>query len=139
RVVLYVRTAGTSNYYAIPMNVQGAERRATVPANLVTVGQLEYYIEATDTSGNIRTAPASDAALSPYAVDVVRDDTVPEVVLRNPTGAIRGDNVVVVLLLQDEGRNIDTSSVRLLIDGRDVTSQANISASAITYIASAQE
>ena len=139
RVVLYARSAGTSNYYAISMSVQGGEYRGIIPASLVTPGVLEYYIEAIDTVGNTSTSPAVNASQQPHRIEVVPDQTMPDVELIYPTGAVGDGTVVIVVLLKDAGMNIDPSSVRVYLDGRDVTADATISGSAVTLVVDAQE
>ncbi len=139
RVMLYMRTAGTANYYAIPMRVESDEHVGVIPANFVTSGTLEYYIEAIDTSGNIATQPAAAASTNPYRVSVVRDNTLPAVTLRGPQGTVGDDNFLVVLVLSDEGNNIDPNSVRVSFNGQDVTSRARVSPRAITFLVQANE
>ncbi len=139
RVTLFVRAAGTISYYAIPMKFDATEYAAMIPARLLTVGTLEYYIEAIDTSGNIATSPAVAASGNPYRVAVSKDDTIPSVSLRGPVGSVGDEGFLVVLVFADAGDNVDPNSVRLIFNGRDVTSRARISARAARFLAQAYE
>lgn len=69
-VTLYVRAGANRAYYAIPMTRRGLEYWAEIPAAFTSPGTLEYYVEAIDAAGNKATAPAEDAADSPYSIAI---------------------------------------------------------------------
>jgi len=52
-VILNYRLSGTQNYQQIDMTALGSSLfNGTIPAIRVSIGTMEYYIEATDLSGN---------------------------------------------------------------------------------------
>ncbi len=66
--VLYYQSVGQSAFASLPMTGTGATYTATIPAQ-ASAGTVRYYIEATDTGGNVARAPTGGSG-SPYSVTV---------------------------------------------------------------------
>lgn len=135
RVTLYVRNAGSRNYYPIPMLLKGASYRAEIPAALASVGTLEYYIEAVDASGNAATAPATNPVSSPFAISITSEPS--DDFLRLPQR--RGRDLLVEVDLSPRGGRVNPEGLRILVNGRDVTSEATFSDGRASLILRDQE
>ena len=69
-VYLYYRTVGDGQFNQVSMTQVPSTDvyTATIPASMATVSGVEYYVEATDTVGNIGGSPATNRASQPHRV-----------------------------------------------------------------------
>ncbi|MBW2699530.1 MAG: right-handed parallel beta-helix repeat-containing protein [Deltaproteobacteria bacterium] len=76
QVTAYARVMGGGGFTAITMSSSGGDSyQGNIPAGLVTVGGVEYYIEAVDASPNANEASLPvDGASAPYAFTVTVSD-----------------------------------------------------------------
>jgi|GEM_PF-6788732 len=93
----------------------------SVPSSVISERGLEYYITATDTSGNMSTSPSIDPATSPHVVLVTF--TTLNCPYTTPAGSYRMISVPVNLtnkntasVIADDLGNQDASSWRLVMD-----------------------
>ena len=152
RITLFCRTAGTEVYWKIPMRVSLDTVSEQIPPEFVTSAGVEYYIVAEDVEGNRTTSPTVDALRMPYEVRVVsgasfgsalrfaqgqaQDESFPHVLVLNPEPNAQveaGDQVIAVSFFDVEG-DIDLNSIRFTVDGRDVTRNAQVSRTLVTYM-----
>lgn len=124
---LHARVEGTVDFIAIPMNPDADRYTARIPAALVQLPGVEYYVEARDAAGNTARAPAGAPAapLGFSVVDPNADDTPPairhsEVEDRVITGAV----VPIQATVTDAGSGV----ARVTLHFRTVGGGAYISA-----------
>ncbi|HHW10806.1 MAG TPA: hypothetical protein GXX29_12615 [Firmicutes bacterium] len=127
RVTLFFRTKGTTTYYALNMNVVMGQYRTAIPYNYLQQGSIQYYIQAVDMAGNVATWPAVGAAKNPQNILVEKDNTIPQVELVLPKKAAPAAGFVAVVALNDLAGNIDPKTARVLVNGVDMTAEADIS------------
>jgi hypothetical protein len=71
-VVLYYRKIGDTSYMSADMaHVSANLYQTKIPASVVTIVGVQYYIESTDISGNTVTKPADTPKEHPYTIKVV--------------------------------------------------------------------
>lgn len=68
---LFYRTGSSGGFANLPMGASGSTYEATIPSSAVAVAGVEYYLEASDTSGNLARWP-STAPATPGAFTVIR-------------------------------------------------------------------
>jgi len=132
---VYYRTTGSMEYKNIGMSKGvGNEYSAVIPkAELETAG-LQYYIEASDGT-NTATLPSNTA--EPYNVTISSEDVTGPLVTNlapangSSTGSILRPSISASY--SDAPSGIDTSSVKLFLDGVEVTAEATIGADGIAY------
>lgn len=135
---LYCRMTGTKPYYPIPMRRSQATYSENIPSELVAEPGVDYYILAVDESGNRSTVPTIDPENSPFQIQVSAPaaSSVPNIVVLSPEpGEVIsiGDYVIAASFLDLEG-DVDPATARITVDKRDVTTQANVSSTLLTYV-----
>lgn len=133
-VKLYYRVKGTSEYSMINMNAENNLYSAVIPKAQLSVSGIEYYIEASDGSN---TATSPENITSPYEVAISDADIVgPEITNVTPANnSVLPDTEIrpVISAAFSDPSGIDTSSIKLLVDGIDVTNEAAIQESGVSY------
>ncbi len=140
---VYYRDRGAASYTFVELYRRGDVYEADIPAADVTDAGLEYFLLLAFTNGDLVTDPRYDAHRSPYVVEVRPAEAKPEkpeagpeepllVLSPEPGEALPAEELVVaVSFVQPD--SVDSSSVRLLVDGKDVTAEAEISAYLLTW------
>ncbi|WP_202709641.1 CehA/McbA family metallohydrolase [Sporosalibacterium faouarense] len=133
-VKLYYKVTGTTEYETIDMNLSDGEYSAMISKDQLSTDGIAYYIEATDGTNTI-TSP--EDTNTPYEVTITDDDiSGPEI-----TTVIPSDDEV---LLDTETKpgiraefndlsGIDTDTVKILLDGIDVTTGATVKEDSVSY------
>lgn len=133
-VKLYYRTKGTSEYVNIDMSAEGNTYSAVIPKAQLSVNGIEYYIEAVD-GVNTSTVPAD--ITSPYEVPISDADIIgPEKTKISPANnAVLPDTEVRPTISAEfaDLSGIDSSSIKLIVDGTDVTVKAVIQENSVSY------
>lgn len=132
-VKLYYRTNGEIEYKSLDMMLKNDEYEGTVPKADLNIAGLEYYIEASD-GANIKTSPEEKS--TPYEVHILSTDIIPPVItnLVPVSGTSTGDNLRPTISAEyTDASGINKSSVKLYLDGQDITKDAAITESNITY------
>ena len=142
RVTLYYRVAGTDSYNEIEMVLADGVYKGTIPGGFVTLAGVEYLIVAEFQDGTIVAFPEVDPYNVPVYLSVLKRAEVPAGNVASKTAAGIESNA---LILSPERRSIvapgdlliavslfnvtdlDVSSVKVFLDGIDITSQAEIS------------
>lgn len=131
---LYYRIKGAGSYSSMGMSSEVNLYSAVIPKTDLSVSGMEYYIEASD-GINIATSPANTAA--PYEVAVSDADIIgPQVISATPSNnAVLAKTELrpAIGISYSDASGIDTSSVKLLVDGIDVTAGASVLESGISY------
>lgn len=132
-VKLYYRTKGTTTYKNIAMELSGTEYVALIPKADLNVAGLEYYISASDGSNTV-TSPVDST--TPYEVAISDADiTAPEITEYLPKkGSATGENMRPVISVKyTDKTGVDTANIKLYVNGVDVTANAVITESQVTY------
>ncbi len=149
--ILY-RQEGQSSYREAPMSTaDGTLFFGTIPAGDIISGNLEYYLAFVLSDGSMVAFPDFQPTLNPVIVPVIpgqgqQADAAGElaaadvssapsdilILAPEPDGVFLPENVVVAISLFNVP-NVDVSSIKLFLDGRDVTGQAEISADIVTF------
>lgn len=132
-VKLYYRTIGDTSFKTAVMAAENSEYIYAIPKAELTAAGLEYYIEASDGTNTV-TSPEDIA--SPYNVNItVQDLTGPQVTALTPAnGAYTGSVLkptISVNYTDDSG--IDIASVRLYLDGQEITGQCTLNAQSVSF------
>ena len=130
KVTLYYRQPGEYAYNSIDMKKNDQLYYRELRRELGVHGMVEYYILAQDTSGNETTEPRMDPETNPLAaaMDEMVSYSADEVVLSSPepgTLVVTGNQMIIVSFYKTD-REVDMNTVRIRIDDRDRTREADI-------------
>lgn len=132
-VALYYRTKGDTAYKTLDMAPVSGQYTAAIPKEELNTAGLQYYIQASDGT-NISTSPADKE--TPYEVTIAYVDAEGPIVtnLIPASGASTGDNKKPEISAEySDLSGIDVSSIKLYVDDADVTADAVITESKVTY------
>jgi len=139
RVLLYYRFSPNRNYTSIPMRLD-VNYVAEIPPNEVVSGTLDYYFWAEDIHGNQSTYPA-DGENDPLSLRVFSPAGASQfkklnisLLTPNPDVVLEDPNQIVVLSLYDPEQQLNLNSLQLIVDGNDVTSEAQVTADIVSYV-----
>ena len=129
-VTLFYRKPGEVDYNSIEMKRNQDTYYRNLRRELGVKGTIEYYLLAQDTSGNQTTEPVMDPEENPLnaAMDEMVNTSADEVVLSSPepgTLIVTGNQMVIVTFYKTD-RQVDMRTVRIKIDDRDRTREADI-------------
>ena len=136
-IYLYYKSTNEDNFDYIKMYSYGDVYTAIIPAEKVKKIGIEYYLEATDSEGNVVTSPNVNAYENPYRIDITGSfSNEPEITILSPepNQIINPNDVIIVASFYDPQNNIDINSIRITIDGIDVTREATITTSMLSYV-----
>lgn len=130
KVTLFYRKPGENRYNSIDMKHRDDLYYRELKRELGVDGVVEYYILAQDAAGNETTQPAVNPQERPMqaALDANVNQSAEEVVLSSPepgTMVVSGNQLVIVTFYKTD-REVDMSTVRLRLDDRDRTREAQI-------------
>lgn len=148
---IYYRLKGQLAYLEVPMSSAGGNLYfGTIPAGDVTEPGLEYYLVALLDDESILAYPVDEPEVNPVFV-AVKSAAEGIAGAQEPLEAAVGVEGADVLILSPEPREVylpedvviavslfnvqdlDTSSIRLLVDRQDVTAQTDVTADLVTY------
>lgn len=130
KVTLFYRKSGEVDYNSIEMKSSDDIYFRDLGRELGVKGTVEYYILAQDAAGNQKTQPAMDAEEKPLvaAMGDMTNRSADEVVLSSPepgTLVVSGNQMIIVSFYKTD-RIVDMNTVRIKIDDRDRTNEADI-------------
>ena len=153
---LYFRTPGRAEFDFVNFYLEYEFYIAEIPPEFLTQGFLEYYVYASDTEGNIRTSPEINPEVNPYEYALAPVSVVPSGGEVPPVGEVApmggglptniyllspepGSSIpkgpeLIVISLYDPDDDTVPATVRLIVDGVDVTKNATITPDLITYV-----
>ena len=138
QVLLYFRTPGKSQFDFTYFYLEQDFYVAEVAPEFLQYGTLEYYIYAEDDQGAHRTLPEINPEINPYefAITKAGAGSPAKITLLSPEpgSSIPRQPELVVISLFDPEDDILTSSIRLMVDGKDVTKNALVTKDIITYM-----
>jgi hypothetical protein len=135
--VIVYRPFGESDYRKADMDIQGTRATVSLPAAVVTVPSLEYYIVFVLTSGKYETYPFSDSN-DPFAIPPQR--TI-RIAVSSPTAGsqqviflspdvdlpLSPDDVLISFSLLRADSVVNRAATRVFFDGADITSKVILS------------
>ena len=136
-VTLFYRKPGEVRYNSIEMKEKSDIWYRELKRDLGVDGTVEYYILAQDKSGNESTEPSVNPSERPLraAMDEIVNQAAEEVVLSSPeagTLIISGDQLVIVTFYKTD-REVNMETVRIRIDDRDRTREAEIKGNMLVW------
>ncbi len=134
-VVLY-RPLGIRRYRKIVLrNRSGGVYGGSLKAQKVIPPGLEYFVLVTDQAGRVYTVPAENAEERPIRLDIALDETPPEVTGCTPENGETVESVTggIRVRYMDRESGVDPDSIRVLLDGTDITSLCRIGATSLQY------
>ncbi len=137
RATLFYRKPGEIRYNSIEMKERNDIWYRELKRDLGLEGVVEYYILAQDKSGNESTEPAVSPTERPLrtAMDPLVNQAADEVVLSSPeagTQIVSGDQMVIVTFYKTD-REVDMSTVRVKVDDRDRTREAEFKGNMVLW------
>ena len=122
----YYRTSGIDFYQTLPLAMIAGKAVVTLPASAVVVPGLEYYVQLTDTSGNITTSPANNARRIPHRLPVreILQSTQLRLVSPDTTRPFRDDVLSIVIEVALPQEQASNASFGLLLDETDISALA---------------
>lgn len=137
RATLFYRAPGEIRYNSIEMKERNDIWYRELKRDLGLDGMVEYYILAQDNAGNETTEPAVSPTERPLraAMDQIVNQAADEVILSSPeTGTliVSGDQMVIVTFYKTD-REVDMGTVRIKIDDRDRTREAEFQGNMVLW------
>ncbi|MCK4578399.1 MAG: hypothetical protein KAU50_06385 [Candidatus Marinimicrobia bacterium] len=150
-VAVFHRITGETVYSEVEFSSAGGGIYfGTIPAGDIVEAGLEYYLAATLDDGSIIAYPDVEPQLNPVSIPVLaqqetfdpladfqglaeEEESAILVLSPAPRQIYLPDEVVVAVSLFNV-EDVDESTIRLLVDGQDVTAMAEVSTDLVTYM-----
>ena len=149
-VIVYYRVKGQSAYLEAPMSAGGADLYfGTVPAGDIETAGLEYYLIALLDDNSILAYPVDDPEVNPIYVRVLPtgEDPLQAADAQAPGSVETGDFLilspdanaaylpedVVVAVSLFNLPELELASIKLILNGRDITAESEVNPDLITY------
>ena len=131
---LLYRQLGEQEYKSVPMNQEGYIFDVTLRTNDFSTGQVEYYIAYEGQLGAVGTIPEESPQINPLIMLVAPNNTEqsPEnnveilVLSPEPDEMVRFDELLISASVMGLDEKFDYSKSKLLIDGTNVSSLAEV-------------
>lgn len=154
RMDLFYRRSGEEGFIDVRMDATLEGWEGEIPTAYFSDAGIEYYISATLADGTVLTYPAEDPSGSPQAVEIVapevaREEMPPGEPPAAPEQAVVGEEAILVFSPEPGSKvptdavlvavslfhvdSVDVSSVRLYMDGRDMTPLASVGTDLVIY------
>jgi hypothetical protein len=137
RATVFHRPVGAARYRKLPLARETEiEFRGALPARRSVPPGIEYFISVEDGNGRVFTLPALDPGKNPFRIDISLDRKPPQIRTSSPAAgeAIETVRPMVELSVTDEGAGLDPGSMRLVLDGVDVTGLASVKDNRVRFI-----
>ncbi len=142
--VLYYRFQGDVAYRRLRAVSTGGTFTATIPMINENAGYLEYYFVAELSSGGILNLPTINPSDNPFQVNIRRlvqdgpmitevSDIQFRVMSPLPGTPMIEDDLLIAIALFPLEESADTDSIRIRLNGMDVTAQADVGPYLLTY------
>ena len=142
KVTFYFRAPG-SNFQSKEMSFDKGLYTFTIPANKVVPPSLEYYVIATKNDGTNLIFPAIsseqpevDVQNSPafFSVKPVTVDETVTILMGEPGATAAAEDFIIMMSYYRISEQIDIKSIKLTVNGQDVTSKSTVTSDALTYL-----
>jgi len=132
---VFVRRRGTGVFREVPMDAPTrTDFRAILPAEKAVPPGLEYYVVIEDAAGRVITVPAENPKTRPRLLELELDRSPPRVLEIAPgEGARIGKTTRIRVRFEDPETRVDPGSLRLRLDGTDVTALSEVSEGDVRY------
>lgn len=139
---IYHRTPRWGTFRMVEMELDNWNLHGTIPGEDVTTSGIEYYLEAEFPSGDRIMLPlGASGSVLPFKIDVApvgagvsRTDPAVEVLSPDPGQRILKDEVIIALLLNQHIRTMNPDSLRLTLNGIDITDRTTISETLVSTV-----
>ncbi|MEE9167730.1 MAG: hypothetical protein V3U24_09785 [Candidatus Neomarinimicrobiota bacterium] len=146
RVDLFYRETGEEGFIEVEMEGTTEGWRGEIPLERLSLEGVEYFISATLVDGSVLNFPETDPQDAPVSVQISPEPEPTTVVEAAPAVGVDAviifsplpgaripfDDVLIAASLFNVD-SVDVSSVRLLVDGRDVTARSLVGPDLVTY------
>ncbi len=136
RILLKYRAFGESEFRELEMLMSGRTATATLPAEVVTPPQIEYFIEVRMEGNNVETYPLENAEANPQKVSVqAANPKDQEVRILSPESGERVavEELVIAVSLYYASDDVNRQATRIYLDGVDVSKDAVFSDDVLLY------
>ncbi len=136
KATVFYRAIGISVYRKLPLKKETpTDFRALLSAQKVVPPGIEYFFVVEDSLGRVFTFPETDPKQNPYTLKIELDKSPPQLLESTPAdGAIIEEvRPTIIMKIRDAETMVDKNSVRLMLDGTDVTRLAAVTENSITY------
>jgi len=137
-VLVYYRVKGEKVFKYEPMSLEFNGYQFEIPSEDVGPYGVEYYLLATDDANNIASVPDFNPENNANFIEYIRfsETSAPDVLLMQPDdgGVYKDGNQMVVISIYDEEDDVDISTISLVIDGEDFTSEASVDQDFISFV-----
>jgi hypothetical protein len=137
KATVFYRPVGVSVFRKLPLTEETEiDFRGLLPARKSVPPGLEYFISIEDSRGRLHTLPELDPRKTPFRIDIELDRKPPRIESAFPSGreVVDTGRPSLSFTFADEGAGIDPASVRLFLDGVDVTGLAAMEDNRLTFI-----
>lgn len=142
---VYIRYQGEFAYRRVAARADADDFAAVLPAIPDGAGQIEYYMVAELNNGSIVSLPTISPSDNPFRVTVTvpepdgpLETTVADIAFRImsplPDAPMSTDDLLIAIALFPKNEAAVTDSIRLSVNGTDVTHDAQITPYIVTYI-----
>ncbi len=150
-VRIFYRVKGNEDYQYVEMDEETDRFVGAIPAMEVRAPMMEYFLLALLSDESVMTNPSSNPFYSPYSVNIdvappqmteptertirsAEGSSITTLILSpEPGSSIPSADLVIALSFISEQGEIDDKSIRLYLDGVDVTSQAEVSEYIVSF------
>ncbi|MCF8028910.1 MAG: hypothetical protein K9K81_11140 [Desulfobacteraceae bacterium] len=136
RAAVYYRPRGISVFRKLLLEKKTpVDFRAVLEGRKVMPPGIEYYLVVEDEKGDVFTFPEQNPKQNPYFINIDLDRTPPRITEIVPEKDAELDQTRprIRIAFEDVQTRVDTGSIRLAVDGRDVTRLSKITKEAVTY------
>ncbi len=142
KVTFYYRAPG-GNFIPNEMTFDKGAYTFSIPANKVVPPSIEYYVIASKNDGTnlifpgiTSEQPEVDVQNSPafFSVRPVTADETVTILMGEPGATASVDDFIIMMSYYRISEQIDIKSIKLTINGLDVTSKSTITSDALTYL-----
>ncbi len=137
---VFFRQPGEARYTSRLMEYDGTVFKASIPTTDVNATRIEYYIAIRDTRGQLSTLPEENPGGNPYTLRILprkSQETQQRfemtIISPQPEEAVFNDEVLIAVSILGGEAEIDPDRSALILDGMDVSAEADISENLITY------
>lgn len=150
--LLYYRLPGAISYLEIPLKFSQGSWIGVIPGSYLTQSTVEYALIFQLEDGGMVAFPQEDPLREPYRLSLKPALKKPDKFIRKPApvgtqyalsdvmilspdpGALINPKEVVIAASIFAAQDIDTTTIRLSLDGKDVTPQTTIGGGIVTYV-----
>ena len=135
-VFIVYKSAADRSFKNVEMKQEGALSDTYVVScsELEVTGQIHYYFELRNQNGAVATLPTTNPDINPFLSSLITDEeTSEEFILLSPDDDYKSGDLIIAVSLFNIAERINIESVKVLDNGKNVTSSAEISSNMVVY------